>query len=83
MRSCVAWFGLMMLLGINVLAQPLKTPELYTQCAQPLKDVTSTNAALADLKDSAAKKRIAAAHTLAQSCDARTRASLSLKASII
>ena len=71
MKRCAVWFGLMMLLGMNVLAQPLKTLELYTQCAQPLKDVTSTNAALADLKDTVAKKRIAAANTLAKSCDAR------------
>ncbi len=49
----------------------LKTPELYSQCAQPLKDVTSANASLAALKDPAAKKRIAAADALAKSCDAR------------
>ncbi len=71
MRSFVAWFGFVVLLAVNGWAQTLKTPELYAQCAQPLKDVTSANAALAALKDPAAKKRIAAAHALAQSCDAR------------
>ena len=49
----------------------LKTPELYVQCAQPLKDVASSNAARAALKDPSAKKRIAAANTLAKSCEAR------------
>lgn len=71
MRSCALWLVCLTLLGMNGWAQTLKTPELYAQCAQPLKDVASANAALVALKEPAPKKRIAAANTLAQSCDAR------------
>jgi HEAT repeat protein len=54
---------------VGNLLHTLKTPTLYQQCAQPLKETASNTSHLAALKD--AQKREAAIAALTKSCEAR------------
>jgi HEAT repeat protein len=59
---------------VGNLLRPLKTPALYEQCAQPLKETAANAAHLAALND--AKKRDAAIAALTKGCEARAIAPL-------